>query len=169
MRVKEARLVKDQDLQQHYAELDRYGLQSTEMKQGLTNEMDLVLPLVKRYLEDIQERQAKSSFKYRDIIRKQIRLNGLEPVIEALTEISIDFNKSSEQKAAELSKARKLQARDSRVARQASHRLGFTKPKAMKRSNSFKEELELHGDNNDHTLIGELQAEFRSDKRAKLN
>ena len=39
----------------------------------------------------------------------------------------------------------------------------------MKRSNSFKEELELHGDNNDHTLIGELQAEFRGDKRAKLN
>jgi len=54
--LKECKHVKDRDLEDHYAELDRYGLFSTEMTSPITSEIDFVAPLLKRYLVDIRER-----------------------------------------------------------------------------------------------------------------
>ena len=45
-------------MQRHYAELDRYGLLSTEMRVPIymRKDRDFISPLLGRYLEDLTER-----------------------------------------------------------------------------------------------------------------
>lgn len=96
--------------------------------------------LTERYLCDLKERQRLATWsgaKLVSLIRKPVKLNDLEEIIEKSAEQTIELGKTTETRAAELKQKKRLNRHERRVAFMVKNRLGFRKDKAFKRSNSF--------------------------------
>ena len=157
----------DVDLAQHYRELERYELTSCEWQtkpQLKDARCDFVGDLVERYLEDISNRQLKSSWadaRYCAISRKCIQLDGLEDLIDQTAQDLIELTKSAGQKEAELSVKQEKIKTIARVSASINQRLGFKKEAALPRSMSFKPKLEDFEDAEDKHHIENEQLAMR--------
>jgi hypothetical protein len=175
--VQQARSQTDIDYSYHFSELDRYELNSTEWVTHRLEQPkhDYTSKLLDRYLDDIRERQARTNMvgsSFSAQVRKPIKLNLLEELIEENTEQIIELNKSAAQKEVESLQRNRQAAHEARVSFIVNNRLGFKKEKAMKRSNSFDPKVELFGDMDDYDFIKKTIAAANRDadtNRGRIN
>jgi len=172
--IEEAKPKEDEDMRRHYAELDRYGLLSTEMRAPIymRKERDFVSDLLRRYLEDLTERtslQSWSGAKLCAIARKPILLSELESLISETSIKAQNSRKSVAAKKIELEAKKKIDDRNDRINFMASKRLAFKKERAFKRSSSMRPELEPFLTTDDHSDLEKALKSLNMQKRGLIN
>ena len=143
LECKMAAKVFDYDLKAHLEQLQAHHLKGHDFQPFPLKDVqqDFVKDLLQKYLQDIKHRQKAGEFgraTAATLLRKCIRLDDIEVMIEELQRKSHDLLSAAERQALQLAEQQRQKELAENVQRLANKKLDFRTRKTVKRNKSFK-------------------------------